>query len=186
MEDKRQHSKRQGIIFLGIQVLPTGKTIACNQLCDDLFVFVSTYTCLSVFIIACHFFHEPGVQKACSRPCDEHVCLFTFVLCFFLYFQQPGKMRACSWPYDDVFVFICTYICACVFITICRFFQQPGKMRACSRPCDDGEQSQRQSCPPDQIQMHGFQQKKNKYKKVQVQIQISISTNTKKNKFKCK
>ena len=142
-------------------------------------MFVSTYTCVSVFIIACHFFHEPGVQKACSRPCDEHVCLFTFVLFFFLYFQQPGKMRACRRPYDDVFVFICTYICACVFITICRFFQQPGKMRACSRPCDDGEQSQRQSCPPDQIQMHGFQQKKNKCKKVHVKIQKSTSTKTK-------
>ena len=59
------------------------------------------------------------------------------------------------------------------------YFQQPGKMRACSRPCDDGEQSQRQSCPPDQIQMHGFQQKKNKCKKVHVKIQKSTSTKTK-------
>ena len=105
--------------------------------------------------------------------------VYSHLYCFFLYFQQPGKMRACRRPYDDVFVFICTYICACVFITICRFFQQPGKMRACSRPCDDGEQSQRQSCPPDQIQMHGFQQKKNKCKKVHVKIQKSTSTKTK-------
>ena len=130
------------------------------------------------------------VDRAMNMFVYSHLYCF-----FFLYFQQPGKMRACRRPYDDVFVFICTYICVCGFVTICRFFQQPGKMRACSRPCDDGEQSQRQSCQPDQIQYRctvfskrrtNTKKYKYKYKKVQVQIQISISTNTKKNKFKCK
>ena len=57
------------------------------------------------------------------------------------------------------------------------YFNKPGKMRACSRPCDGGEQSRRQSCPPDQIQLHHFQQKKNKYKKVQIQTSTSTNAN---------
>ena len=62
-------------------------------LCSSVHTFV--FACLPLFFT---FFHEPGVRKACSRPCDEHVCFFTFM--FDLHF--PPSSWILKWPKSSV------------------------------------------------------------------------------------